>query len=331
MHTRPNRIPPLNARDLQVLVAIAHHGHLVAASAWLKLSPTALSRTVTRVEKLVGVKLFVRSTRRVEITPAGREFVGIAERMLNDVQFVLSNMRELATEQRGQVIISTFPIFAQETLPPIIRLFRETRPQIEIQLRTGRHPEVLGDVRSGLADFGITYGRSSPETVEQTDLRREPICVILPRDHPLARSRTPIRLAQLRDVPLVSLPRETHNRRLLEGAAATAGVTLRHAVLVPGFLEMISQVRAGVGVGLLPTGALPRSPHRDFAVRALTAPALSVPVSLLWLSERHMSPAASSFMTLVLTHLKSEPKALNRRVAGLTRTRPEGRAATSGR
>ena len=244
MTTPPNRIPPLNARDLQVLVAIAQQGRLVAASAWLKISPSALSRTVTRVEKLLGVKLFVRSTRRVEITAAGREFVGIAERMLNDVQFALSNMRELATEQRGQVIISTFPIFAQETLPPIIRLFRETRPQIEIQLRTGRNPEVLADVRSGLADFGITYGHSLPETVvEQTDLHREPICVILPRDHALARSRTPIRLAQLRDVPLVSLPRETYNRRLVDGAAATAGVTLRHAVLVPGFLEMISQVR----------------------------------------------------------------------------------------
>jgi len=326
MTTPPNRIPPLNARDLQVLVAIAQQGRLVAASAWLKISPSALSRTVTRVEKLLGVKLFVRSTRRVEITAAGREFVGIAERMLNDVQFALSNMRELATEQRGQVIISTFPIFAQETLPPIIRLFRETRPQIEIQLRTGRNPEVLADVRSGLADFGITYGHSLPETVvEQTDLRREPICVILPRDHALARSRTPIRLAQLRDVPLVSLPRETYNRRLVDGAAATAGVTLRHAVLVPGFLEMISQVRAGIGVGVLPVGSLPRSPHRDFVVRALTAPSLSVPVTLLRLSGRHMSPTASSFLTLVLTHLKSESRAPNRRGADRKRPRAKGR------
>jgi DNA-binding transcriptional LysR family regulator len=157
------------------------------------------------------VTLFVPSTRRVEITTAGREFVGIAERMLKDIQFALSNMRDLATEQRGQVIISTFPIFAQQ----------------------------------------ITYGHSSPEAVERTDLRREPICVILPRAHPLARSAKPIRLAQLRNVPLISLPRESY-RRLFEGAAATAGVSLRHAVLVPEFLEMISQVRAGVRVGVLP-------------------------------------------------------------------------------
>ena len=82
MTTLPTRVPPLNARDLQVLVAVAQHGRLVAAAEWLKVSPSALSRTVTRVEKLLGVTLFVRSTRRVEITAAGREFVGIAERML---------------------------------------------------------------------------------------------------------------------------------------------------------------------------------------------------------------------------------------------------------
>jgi hypothetical protein len=182
-----------------VLVAIAQHGRLVAAAEWLKVSPSALNRTVTRVEKLLGVTLFVRSTRRVE-----------------------------------------------------------------------------------------------------------PICVILPRAHPLARSANPIRLAQLRNVPLVSLSRESYNRRLFEGAAATAGVSLRHAVLVLGFLEMISQVRAGVGVGVLPAGALPKSPDRDFVVRTLIAPSLSVAVSLLRLNGRHMSPAASSFMALVLTHLTSE-------------------------
>ena len=64
MITHPKRIPPLNARDLRVLVAIAQHRSLIGTAAWLKSSPSALSRTVTRVEKLVGLMLFVRSTRR---------------------------------------------------------------------------------------------------------------------------------------------------------------------------------------------------------------------------------------------------------------------------
>jgi DNA-binding transcriptional LysR family regulator len=92
-------------------------------------------------------------------------------------------------------------------------------------------------------------------------------------------------------------------------------------VLVPGFLEMISQVRAGVGVGVLPAGALPRLPHHDFAVRTLTAPSLSVAVTLLRLCGRHMSPAASSFMTLVLTHLTSERHTQSRRLTNRDRSR----------
>jgi DNA-binding transcriptional LysR family regulator len=299
-------IPGLNVRDLRALVAVAHFGSLVNASAFLQTSQSALSRTITRIEKMVGGRLFTRSTRRVELTSAGREFVAVSERVLNDLQITVGGLRAIATEQRGQVIVSSFPIVVQRTLPLLVRTFRERRPQVDVHLRGGCNSQVIDDVAGGVADFGITYGDSIPDSLERMDGRCESLHVVFPKNHPFAGETGPIRLAQLRDVPLVSPPRDGYASRLVENAAAAGGFTLRHAVLVPGFPEVFAYVRAGVGVGILPSGAMPAPLSPDVRTRLLAAPALTLSVTLIRRAGRHISPAASSFWSLVLEHLRSQ-------------------------
>jgi DNA-binding transcriptional LysR family regulator len=79
-------------------------------------------------------------------------------------------------------------------------------------------------------------------------------------------------------------------------------------VLVPGFHAVFAYVRAGVGVAILPSGAMPAPLPPDVRTRLLSAPALSVSVTLIRLAGRHMSPAASGFWSLVLEHLKSHQR-----------------------
>ena len=301
-------IPAFSAKELHALVAIAHFGSLVGAAAFLQTSQSALSRTVTRIEKLVCVRLFVRTTRRIEVTRAGREFVEVSERVLNDLQIAVRGLGEVATEQRGQVIVSSLPIVVYQTLPSLVRAFRERRPNVSIQLRAGYSSAIMEDVVGGLADFGITSGEVAPANVERVDLRRESLYVVFPPDHPLAETNVPIRLSQLRDLPLVSAPRDSHTRRLVEGAAAAAGLRLHHAVVVPGFPEIVEYARAGVGPGVVPAGALPNPLPTDLRARLLSSPALSVQVSMIRLAGRHLSPAAESFWSLVLQHFHSQQR-----------------------
>ena len=288
-------------------MALAEYKSFIAALALLKVSQPTLSRTVKHVEEVTGVTLFARSSRRVEITPAGREFIAVAERILNDLQLALRNMREVASEQRGQVIISTFPIFAHQVLPDIVRSYRDTRQQVEIHVRQGRFPEVLEDVYTGVADFGITYIDTVPDTIDAVLLQQEWMHVLLPAGHRLAARRSGLPLAELTSESLISLGRETHTRRLLDGASAAAGVSLRHAVVVPGFLDIISLVRAGVGVGLMPSGALP-SGDRSVVARPLVSPSLTIAVMLLTLRSRQLTPAASSFIRLTLDRMKKNSR-----------------------
>jgi DNA-binding transcriptional LysR family regulator len=153
----PSNVPDLSARQLHAVLAVAEYNSFIAAAAFLKTSQPALTRTIKRVEDVLGVRLFDRSTRRVEITAAGKEFVAVAERMLNDLRISVSSMREIGEEQRGQIIVSSIMSIANGVLPAIVAKYRASRPGIEIILREGVHGTVFDDIRSGTADLGITY------------------------------------------------------------------------------------------------------------------------------------------------------------------------------
>ena len=298
MH-RPSDVPDIRARELLTVVALAEYGSFVAAAAYLKTSQPALTRTVKRVERILGVTLFARNTRRVEITAAGREFVAVAERVLTDLQLTVRNMTEVSSEQRGRITLTTYSAFASHTLPDLVRRFRETRPSIELRIREGRQSEIVEDVRSGVADFGIGYVNTLPDMLQATLLRKEPLYAVLPNSHPLAKKRSKVRLTELRDEPLVSPPSDTYLRRLIDGAAAGAGFSLRYAVTVERLLSVINHVRAGVGIAILPWGVLPPPPWTGFQTALLAEPPLTVSVGLISLRGRYLTPAAASLMALI--------------------------------
>jgi DNA-binding transcriptional LysR family regulator len=297
-------IPDIRAKELLTIVTLAEYGSFVAAAAHLKTSQPALTRTVKRVERILGVTLFARNTRRVEITAAGREFVAVAERMLNDLQLTVRNMGDVTREQRGRVTISTYSAFSINPLPHIIRKYRETRPLIEVRVREGRQTDIVEDVRGGGADFGIGYVNNLPDLLESVQLGKEPLYVAVPISHPLGAKKKPkIRLAELKDEALVSPPSDTYLRRLTDGAAAAAGFQLHYAVTVDRLVTVIHHVTAGVGIGILPKHCLPPFQWGEgFHAALLVEPTLTVAVGLIMLRGRYLTPAAAGMVALVKEH-----------------------------
>src|SRR4029077_5970567 len=139
----PSHVPDLTARQLHAVLSVAEYGSFIAAAALLKTSQPALTRTIKRVEDFLGVRLFDRSTRRVEITVAGREFISVAERMLNDLRISVRSMREIGEQQRGQVIVSSIMSVANSVLPQIVASYRAASPGVELHFREGVHGTVL--------------------------------------------------------------------------------------------------------------------------------------------------------------------------------------------
>ena len=177
---------------------------------------------------------------------------------------------------------------------------------MEIRIREGRQVEILEDVRSGTAEFGIGYIDLVPENLKSELLRPEPLYVVVPATHPLATLRRQrIRLEELREEMLISPPANTFIRRLVDDAAANVGVTLSYGLIVERLASLIGHVKAGVGIALIPKEILPPKPWKEFEALLLTEPALSVSVGFITLPNRHITPAAAKMMALIREEFKS--------------------------
>jgi len=300
---RASSLPEVNSRQLRAVLAVAEYRSFIAAAAFLKTSQPALTRTIKQIEAILGASLFSRSTRQVSITEAGKEFAALAERLLNDLKIGIDNVRELAEQQRGQIIVASIMSLAHVALPRLIAAYNRHFPGIEIHLREGVQGNVQDDVRSGLADFGLGYVADMPEPFTTENLGTEAFYVVLPSRHRLARAKE-IELKALKDATLVSLPTDSRTRRIIDGAAATVGFTFRHAVTVNQFATLYSFVRNGVGLTVVPEGARPPAHDPDLVSRPLIRPRVSRNIGIVRLRGRELTPAATGLLAVVKEGLR---------------------------
>jgi DNA-binding transcriptional LysR family regulator len=294
----PLEMPDLTSHQLQTVLALAEYGSFIAAASLLKTSQPAVTRTIKHVEDVLGIKLFDRSTRSVQITAAGKEFVAVAARIQNDLKITLRSMRELSDQRRGQIIISSIMSVANGKLPGLVSAYRLNHPGIELHVRDGVHGTVIEDVRSGAADFGITYLDDLPDPFFAVRVGREDFTVVLPRTHELARKKT-LSLSDLKGQPLVSLPSDSRTRRVIDGAASSMGLALNHVVTVSQFATMLGFVRAGIGLAIAPKSGVTSFLGRELVAVPVRGRPLARDLGIITLKEREPSPAAIGLMSLI--------------------------------
>jgi DNA-binding transcriptional LysR family regulator len=294
----PAQIPDLGTRQLQAVAAVAEYGSFIAAAAYLRTSQPALSRSIKRVEDVLGIALFERTTRSVRPTAAGREFLAMAERVLNDLKISARSLRDLVEERRGQVILASIMSIASCRLPDILAAYRKSRTAVEIHLREGVHGAVVEEVRSGAADFGLTYIEDLPDGLHAEQLGQEAFCVALPEGHRLC-SRKAISLSELASEALISLPFNAQTRRIVDGMAVAGGFSLNHAVTVTQSPTMMRLVAAGVGPALVPAGATLGMNDERIVVRPIREPQIERRFGIVTLSDRTLTPAAAGLLSVV--------------------------------
>ncbi|MET3840663.1 LysR family transcriptional regulator [Bradyrhizobium sp. OAE829] len=294
----PLAMPDLTSRQLQTVLALAEYGSFIAAASLLKTSQPAVTRTIKHVEDVLGIKLFDRSTRSVQITAAGKEFVAVAARIQNDLKITLRSMRELSDQRRGQIIISSIMSVANGKLPGLVSAYRLGHPGIELHVRDGVHGTVIEDVRSGAADFGITYLDDLPVPFLSVRVGSEQFTVVLPRNHELAKKKS-LSLSDLKGAPLVSLPSDSRTRRVIDGAASSVGLTLNHVVTVSQFATMLGFVRAGIGLAIAPKSGVASFLGKELSAVPIRGRPLARDLGIITLKEREPSPAATGLMSLI--------------------------------
>jgi DNA-binding transcriptional LysR family regulator len=252
----------LDVRRLRVLREVSLRGSFSAAAQALAYSQSAISQQIAVLEREAGTRLVERHGRRVRLTDAGQALVRRADAILAELAAAEAELRAIAGLRGGRVRLSTFASAATALLPAAVAAFRADHPEVQVELSlveaTG---EAIDGVRAGRADLALLIQpveQPPPDQVETHRLLQDPMLVVLPAGHPLARRRA-LALDDLAGEQWVlGGGPGCSDRDTILRACHAAGFEPRVTVLFPtdDYNATQGMVAAGAGITLLPRLAL---------------------------------------------------------------------------
>ena len=236
-------------------MAVAEELSFNRAAMRLHMAQPPLSAQIKNLEEDLGVLLFERSSRGVRITDAGEVLLEEARRIFVQVDQTESLVRRVGRGEVGRLTLGFVPSASNEALPPILGLFGERFPGVELFLREMRPDLVVRRLHEHQVDAGLLYLPLEDPSLGIERVSREPLVLALPEKHPLA-SEPQVDLSSLADEPFI-LPARYRRMPGLYGQVTEA---CRQAGFVPRAVQkdvwlmqtIVGLVAGGTGVALVP-------------------------------------------------------------------------------
>jgi len=284
--------------DLQAFVAVAQRASFRQAAADLFLSQSALSRRIDKLEDSLGVKLFERTTRRVQLTNVGQTFLVNVRTALDGLEDAVLGVADLAAHRTGSVTLACVPSAVWHFLPDVLARFSERFPRIRVRVHDESAQDVLNLVLAGVADFGINFtGAENPE-IEFAPIYVESYVLAMRSSHPLA-GRKELSWKETMDERYISVATSSGNRTVID--AALAGVEKHPVILceVNHVSGVLALVEAGMGVAAVP--GLSVLPGRQDTIVGvpLVNPAIHRTLGLIAKRNHTMAPAARTLFDML--------------------------------
>ena len=289
---------PYELRHLVYFMEVARQLHFRRAAEALVVAQPALSRQIAQLERALGTQLFVRTQRRVELTPAGRAFAQRIEPILRSLSAAGREVRALAEGQAGHVRVAFTGLAMATVLPGILREFNQRFPGIRLELNESPTSAQRVALQAGELGCGFFHPDADTPGLKTRLLLREKNGVLLPAGHALAHHPA-LKLRDLADTPFVLFPR-THNPGFYDrilAACATVGMTLRIAEEVWPRANGIGLVRAGIGATFI-TPSEARNVPADVVFRPLVGQAPESRLVLGWRPQPQPDPALAAFLSV---------------------------------
>ncbi|GAB2895341.1 LysR family transcriptional regulator [Paralcaligenes sp. KSB-10] len=242
-------------QSLRVFLYAAQAGSLTKAAERSHMTLSALSKRISELEKTIGCTLFVRLPRGLALTPAGQNLADHAQNLLNSVNRMALDMNDYALGVRGHVRIWANTSSIIQFLPVDLAVLMEQHPGIRIILEEKISEDAINAVAHGIADIGIFADNTPSLSLEKRLYRHDQLVVLVPGSHPLA-GRDIVDFADTLDYDFVGLTEGSSLLVRMHSAAAVLERALKLRVQVASFDAICRMIEAGLGIGVLPRGAV---------------------------------------------------------------------------
>ena len=288
----------MELRQLSHFLAVAEERHFTRAAARVHLTQSSLSSSVRALERELGSDLFVRSTRQVELTEAGRALLPAARRTIaaaEDGRDAVAAIRGLV---RGHLAIGAIQALGRMNLPALVARFHRRHPAVTLRIHHVGAAELVRHTADGEIDLAVVDLPLGPQghRVRARTIATEPLQLAVAADDPAARRRR-IRLSDLADRDFIEYRPDSSLRARIDHACQAVGLQ-RHIVCeVDALSDLVDLVAVGIGVSLLPPAAIRLTTGR--AIGVATDPPIPRELVLVTPLEREPSPAGAAFLELL--------------------------------
>lgn len=291
----------MDTKELQLFSYLAETLHFAQAAEFMHMSPSAVSRSIKRMEDELGQRLLERDNRSVRLTPAGRQFLEYAKQSLSQWQRFNATVKQEAELIRGEVSVFCSVTAVYSVLSAILEPFRYQYPGIDIKLHTGDQEEAINRIQSGFEDVAIC---SRPDKLSSRlqfqTLLHSPLLFIYPANSCAVEETIRVCLLSEQALPWPELPFILTERGVarsrLDHWFREQGVKPDIYAQVSGNEAIVSMVGLGFGVGVVPELVLSGSPMRDkVQVLDIQPPLTPFAVGVCALAQRLENPQLRAF------------------------------------
>lgn len=286
----------MQLRQLEAFVAVAEERSFTRAAARLYVAQSGLSATVRSLERELRASLFVRTTRRVELTEAGRALLLEARRALLAARAGEEAVAAVEGLERGTLAIGVMQAGWLFDLPASLARYRAAHPAIQIRLRQASSEELATLLDDGTLELFTTASETTPSRIRSLPLVESPLAVVCARGDVLA-DRQSVNLRAVAGRNQVGFPRGWGVRTVADRAMHAVGLETGVDLEVNDTTTLLDLVEAGLGVAILPE-ALARNRPSLFCVR-LRGRNWTWTIAAQSIAPEPINPAAKAFWRML--------------------------------
>lgn len=294
----------MELRHLRYFVAVAQEEHMTRAAAQLGIQQPPLTQQIQMLEKELGVQLFLRESRRIYLSPAGRVFLKDAQAILASVEQAIHRVQRFELGEEGNIRLGfTSSASMHQMTPDLVRTFRQTYPLISLDIEEGAAHDLIHAVAQEKID--IAFSRSSVKPypgIASIELLKEDMVIAIPMNHALSTIPNGIlSLKDLRDENFIFYQQVNGSgiKELLIHECAKQGFEPKSAQVVYRIMGALHIVASGLGIAIVPKSMQAIQPESVIYKTFHPNSVLTVPLSLAY-RENSSKIAVQRF--LVLAH-----------------------------
>ncbi|KAA8668604.1 LysR family transcriptional regulator [Pantoea dispersa] len=298
-------------RQLRTFVAVAQHGSFSQAGQAIGLSQSAVSHSIKELEEEMGVRLLDRTTREVLLSEAGQQLATRLERLLEELNTTLLDVRSYGEQRSGTVRVAASQTPSAHLMPQCLASSQLRYPDIRVILHDRVQQWVLQSVRNAEVDFGIVIGPLQDADFDSEEILQEPFLLLCHQDDALAQVPQ-AQWSMLAGRAMVLQDYASGSRLLVDAALQRLALNVQVVQEIGHPATLYPMVEAGIGISILPALALPLPSGRKLTVRRLY-PEINRSLMLIKRKNRSLTPAAEAIWQEVRQQaaLLTQDRALN--------------------